>query len=101
MVSYPLEYKGNSALIQPLTNAPGVGGGTWNYGSRIDIRLGKVCYSEYHHPTLMHSASVEMDGMTNSVTEGPNRTAKASVRLPFSELEEGKYCNAFWSTSDW
>jgi len=99
MVSFPLDYKGELPKVVPMTRAEGVGGGTWNYGSRVDARLGKVCYSEYHHPSLMHSASVKMEGLSNKTIEGPNRWAKTNVRLPYNS--DHATCHAYWSTIPW
>lgn len=36
-----MDYKGELPKVVPMTRAEGVGGGTWSYGSRVDVRLDK------------------------------------------------------------
>lgn len=86
--------KGVTALVLSLgllttgaVFAVSVAGGTWNYGVGY---TGTYGYSNYHHPSRSHTASVRngATGITNSQRAAAGNWAKASItKIPPTGLE--------------
>ncbi|MGC8628124.1 MAG: lactococcin 972 family bacteriocin [Acidimicrobiales bacterium] len=83
-----------SASVAPTSGAVGlgtgavpltivnVGGGTWDYGVNYRI-IAKTVYSNYIHPTKVHSATSICGSATDTDVEAPNvwaiTTAKCNI----------------------
>lgn len=91
----PRATSGSATLagISPDTSVD-VGGGTWNYGSSYSFPFSKKCWSNYFHPTLLHSGTAII-GSTNITQFGaPEEWADATAYGPLNEE-----CQAYWDTS--
>lgn len=72
-------------LYSGTTFAASVAGGTWNYGVGY---TGTYGYSNYHHPSRSHTASVKNGKLVNSQRQGAGLWAKASItKIPPTGLE--------------
>lgn len=65
-----------SFAVSSVALAAWVGGGTWNYGVGY---LGTYGYSNYHHSSKRHTATVKNGGRTARSEGGPKAWAKASI----------------------
>jgi lactococcin 972 family bacteriocin len=75
---------GTGPVPQTIVN---VGGGTWDYGVNYGI-ISKTVYSNYVHPTKVHSATSICGSATDTNIEAPNVWADTTAK-----------CNIFQSTA--
>lgn len=86
------EEANTGADITPLA-VKSVGGGTWNYGSRLGLVPPKTCWSNYKHNTKYHSST--------AILASSNVTGYANARSwSYAKTGAGAAytCYTYWNT---
>ena len=75
-----------------LKSSANVGGGVWDYGTRVVGLRTKECYSNYYHETNRHSSTAKIGTQSSGkVVADAGKTSYASVRGGLTDV-----AHAFW-----
>ena len=74
--------------------AEDVGGGTWDYGTRLYDLSTKEAWSNYWHPDKNHGSTAQIGTRVNRACTIPGNTSYATVRGDIATT-----ARAFWNTS--